>query len=68
MVSLGHKNRADPLGNRSDIVIEHQTLQGPRTTVNLSLMDTAPLGLQMFLAFGSSGRECQTLDVLAKAC
>jgi TolB-like protein len=56
-----------PLGNRSDIVIEHQTLQGLRTTVNLSQMDAAPLGLQMFLVFGSSGRERQKLGVLAKA-
>jgi hypothetical protein len=66
-----HQNRADshsyPLGNRSDIVIEHQTLQGLRTTVNLSQMDAAPLGLQMFLVLGSSGRERQKLGVLAKA-
>ena len=53
--------------NRSDIVIECQTLQGLRTTVNLSQMDAAPLGLQMFLVFGSSGRKCQKLGVLAKA-
>jgi hypothetical protein len=53
--------------NRSDIVIERQTLQGLRTTVNLSQMDAAPLGLQMFLVFGSSGRERQKLGVLAKA-
>jgi hypothetical protein len=52
--------------NRSDIVIERQTLQGLRTTVNLSQMDAAPLGLQMFLFFGSSGRERQNLGVLAK--
>jgi len=66
-----HQNRADshsyPLGNRSDIVTEHQTLQGLRTTVNLSQMDAAPLGLHMFLVFGSSGRERQKLGVLAKA-
>ncbi len=66
-----HQNRADshsyPLGDRSDIVIEHQTLQGLRTAVNLSQMDAAPLGLQMFLDFGSSGRERQKLGVLAKA-
>jgi hypothetical protein len=71
MVSLDHQNRVDshsyPLGNRSDIVIEPQTLQGLRTTVNLSQMDAAPLGLQMFLVFGSSGRERQKLGVLAKA-
>jgi hypothetical protein len=53
--------------NRSDIVIERQTLQGLRTTVNLSQMDAAPLGLQMLLVSGSSGRECQKLGVLAKA-
>jgi uncharacterized membrane protein len=51
----------------SDIVIERQTLQGLRTTVNLSQMDAAPLGLQMFLVLGSSGRERQKLGVLAKA-
>ena len=71
MVSLDHQNRADshsyPLGYRSDIVTEHQTLQGLRTTVNLSQMDAAPLGLQMFLVLGSSGRERQKLGVLAKA-
>ena len=65
------QNRADshsyPLGNRSDIVIERQTLQGLPTTVNLSRMDAAPLGLQMSLVSGSSGRERQTLGVLAKA-
>jgi len=44
-----------------------QTLQGLRTTVNLSQMDAAPLGLQMFLVFGSSVRERQKLGVLAKA-
>jgi hypothetical protein len=54
-------------GNRSDIVIERQTLQGLRTTVNLSQMDAAPLGLQMFLVSGSSGRERQKLGVPAKA-
>ena len=54
-------------GYRSDIVTEHQTLQGLRTTVNLSQMDAAPLGLQMFLVFGSSGRERQKLGALAKA-
>ena len=53
--------------NRSDIVIERQTLQGLRTTVNLSQMDAAPLGLQMFLVSGSSGRERQKLGVPAKA-
>ena len=53
--------------NRSDIVIERQTLQGLRTTVNLSQMDAAPLGLQMFLVFESSGRKRQKLGVLAKA-
>jgi protein kinase-like protein len=53
--------------NRSDIVIERQTLQGLRTTVNLSQMDAAPLGLQMFLVSGSSGRERQKLGVSAKA-
>jgi len=53
--------------NRSDIVIERQTLQGLRTTVNLSRMDAAPLGLQMFLVSGSSGRERQKLGVPAKA-
>jgi len=71
MVSLDHQNRADshsyPLGNRSDIVIEHQTLQGLRTTENLAQKDAAPLGLQTFLVLGSSGRERQTLGVLAKA-
>ncbi len=56
------------LGNRSDIIIEQQTLQSPQTTVNLSQMDAAPLGLQMFLVFGSSGGECQKLGLLAKAC
>jgi hypothetical protein len=64
-------NRADshsyPLGNRSNIDIEHQTLQALRTTVNLLQMGIAPLGLQMFLVFGSSGRERQKLGVLAKA-
>ena len=55
------------LVNRSDIVIERQTLQGLRTTVNLSQMDAAPLGLQMFLVSGSSGRELQKLGVPAKA-
>jgi hypothetical protein len=54
-------------GNRSDIVIERQTLQGLRTIVNLSQMDAAPLGLQMFLVSGSSGRERQKLGVPAKA-
>jgi len=44
-----------------------QTLQGLRTTVNLSQMDAAPLGLQMFLVFKGSGRERQKLGVLAKA-
>jgi hypothetical protein len=48
-----HQNRADshfyPLGNRS--VIEHQTLQGLRTTVNLSQMDAAPLVLADVLGF-----------------
>src|ERR1700746_4036261 len=53
--------------NRSDIVIERQTLQGLRTTVNLSQRDAAPLGLQMFLVSGSSGREPQKLGVSAKA-
>jgi hypothetical protein len=53
--------------NRSDIVIERQTLQGLRTTVNLSQMDAAPLGLQMFLVSGSSGRERHKLGVPAKA-
>jgi hypothetical protein len=66
-----HPNRADsrsyPLGNRSDIVIEHQSLQGLRTTVNLTQMDAAPLGLQMFLVFAGSGRERQKLGLLAKA-
>ena len=71
MVKSDPQNRADshsyPLGHRSDIVIEHQTLQGLRTTVNLSQMDAAPLGLQMFLVSGSSRREGQKLSVLAKA-
>jgi hypothetical protein len=65
-----HPNRADsrsyPLGNRSDIVIEHQSLQGLRT-VNLSQMDAAPLGSQMFLVFAGSERERQKLGLLAKA-
>lgn len=47
--------------------ILRETLQGLRTTVNLSPMDAAPLGLPMFLVFGSSGRERQKLGVLAKA-
>jgi Protein kinase domain len=53
--------------NRSDIVIERQTLQGLPTTVNLSRRDAAPLGLQMSLVSGSSGRERQKLGVPAKA-
>ena len=53
--------------NRSDIVIERQTLQGLPTTVNLSRMDAAPLGLQMSLVSGSSERERQKLCVPAKA-
>ena len=53
--------------NRSDIVIERQTLQGLRTTVNLSQTDAAPLRLQMFSVSGSSGRERQQLGVPAKA-
>ena len=53
--------------NRSDIVIERQTLQGLPTTVNLSRMDAAPLGLQMSLFSRSSGRERQKLGVPAKA-
>jgi hypothetical protein len=56
-----------PLSNRSDIVIEHQTLRGLRATVNLSQMDAAPLSLPMFLVFGSSGRERRKLGVHAKA-
>jgi hypothetical protein len=35
--------------------------------VNLLQMGAAPLSLQMFLVFGSSGRELQKLGVLAKA-
>jgi hypothetical protein len=44
-----------------------KTLQGLRTTLDPSQMDAAPLGLQMFLVFESSGRERQKLGVLAKA-
>ena len=32
----------------------NQTLTGLRATVNLSQMDAAPLGWQMFMVFGSS--------------
>jgi hypothetical protein len=65
MVSL--TTRIVPLGSRSDILIEHLTSQGLRTTVDPSQMDAAPLGLPMFLVFGSSGRERQKLGVLVKA-
>jgi len=71
MLSLDHQNCADshsyPFGNRGDIVVENQALQGLLTTVNLSRIDAVPLGSQMFLVLGSSGRERQRLGVLAKA-
>jgi hypothetical protein len=45
----------------------NQALQGLRISVDFSQMDAAPLGLPMFLVFGSSGGERQKPDVLAKA-
>ncbi len=51
-------SRSYPLGNGSDLVIEHQTVSGLRATVNLLQMDAAPLSLPMFLVRLESRDGC----------